>query len=205
MAIRRLSKASITSGAKSSKMWDQETSLGYYESIASAVCTAATTSTVTFSNIPQNYTHLQLRYTARSTTTNAGESIIITVNDTNQSFYYTHQLYGQGGTLSSVAYSAAAPYINIPSGGNTSLFYGSGIVDILDYKSSTKNKVIRAVGGMDTNAGSGQQYSWVGLVSGLYSKDTNPITSVSVGVYVYASGTGFANNSQFALYGIRGA
>jgi hypothetical protein len=205
VAIRRLSSSSLTTGSKSSKLWDQETTLGTFEAIATATCTAATTSAITFSNIPQNYSHLQIRFVARSTTTNAGESVIISVNDTDQTHYHTHQLYGQGSSIVSVAYATTAPIVTIPSGGNTASTYGAGVVDILDYKSTTKNKTIKMFGGMETNAGSGQSNCWVGLVSGLYSKDTAAVTSVTIGVYVYASGTGFATNSQFSLYGIRGA
>jgi hypothetical protein len=175
-----------------------------YESIATTTITSTGTASVTFSSIPQGYKHLQLRYIARSTTTNAGESVIFTLTDTNQSYYYTHQLYGQGSTVSTPAYSATAPFTVAPSGGNISSAFGIGVLDVLDYTDTNKYKTMRLFGGMDTNSGSGQQYAWIGLQSALYSKDTTAITSVSAGVYVYAGGNGFAVGSQFALYGIKG-
>ncbi len=175
-----------------------------YESIATTTITSTGVGSVTFSSIPQGYKHLQLRFIARSSTTNAGESLILTLTDTNQSYYYSHQLYGQGSTVSAAAFSATAPYIGIPSGGNISNAFGAGVLDVLDYTDTNKYKTMRVLGGMDTNSGTGQQYAWVGSASGLYSKDTTAITSVSAGVYIYSGGTGFAVGSQFALYGIKG-
>ena len=53
MAIRKFSASSLTNpNSKSSKLWDQETTLGTFESIATASCTT-TEASVTFSNIPQ--------------------------------------------------------------------------------------------------------------------------------------------------------
>jgi hypothetical protein len=175
-----------------------------YESIASTTITSSGVGSVTFSSIPQGYKHLQLRFIARSTTTNAGESLVLGLTDFNQTYYYTHQLYGQGSTVSSAAYSATAPYITVPSGGNISNAFGTGVLDVLDYTDTNKYKTMRILGGMDTNSGTGQQYAWIGLQSALYSKDTTAITSVNAGVYVYAGGTGLAVGSQFALYGIKG-
>ena len=52
--------------------------------------------TVTFSNIPQTYTHLQLRSIARGTATGtSGVDLYLTFNN-NTTGYNGHQLYGDG-------------------------------------------------------------------------------------------------------------
>ena len=58
MAIRKLSNSSIITGTKSSKFWDQETFPGYFESIATVIVGSAGQATISFSNIPQNFTDL---------------------------------------------------------------------------------------------------------------------------------------------------
>ena len=54
MAIRRFSTSNL-SGTKSSKIWDQETTPGYFESIATVIVPSAGASSITFSNIPSTY------------------------------------------------------------------------------------------------------------------------------------------------------
>jgi hypothetical protein len=72
---------------------------------------------------------------------------------------------------------------------------GSGILDIHDYTSTTKNKTFRSITGRDNN-GSGQ----ITLYSGLWLS-TSAITSISLNT----SGSNFTTASTFALYGIKGA
>ena len=67
MAIKRLTGTGIQSrNAKSSKVWDGESSMGAFESIATAVVDSSGASSITFSNIPQTYKNLQIRYIARN-------------------------------------------------------------------------------------------------------------------------------------------
>jgi hypothetical protein len=201
MAIRRLSKASITSGAKSSKMWDQETSLGYYESIATAVA-GADNDYVDFTNIPQNYTHLQLRVTGASSYTSGGTQSYInmwvglnTPVGTTGTSGYTHIMYGDGANAWATAYSQTGllntgwfPY------GYSASFVGTQIIDILDY-TSNKNKVIRSIHGFDVN-GSG--------IVGMHSGNTN-LTSPVISIRFNGNAGGVKANNIVSLYGIRGA
>ena len=84
MAIRRLSSSSLTTGSKSSKLWDQETTLGTFESIAVATVDSGGASSVTFSNIPATYTHLQVRAVGRTDrpTYNVGSYSVTFTGDT---------------------------------------------------------------------------------------------------------------------------
>ena len=60
MSIKRFSTGSISSPTpKNSKLWDQETFPGTFESIASAVVDASGATTITFSSSPSTYAHLQ--------------------------------------------------------------------------------------------------------------------------------------------------
>jgi hypothetical protein len=71
--------------------------------------------------------------------------------------------------------------------------FGAGVIDILDYSSTTKNKTVRAIYGVsDATPG-------VNLTSGLYAQ-TTAISSLTV---TTATGN-FAVGSRASLYGIRG-
>lgn len=207
MAIRRLSTTSITStGGKSSKLWDQETTLGTYESIATAIVDSSTSTSVVFSNIPQNYAHLQLRYTARSTRDYSGNSsdvIQLALNSGIIIATKSHWLYGNGSSMTSTINTPYTGVLTSNSGGalytNPSNF-ASGIVDIFDYSSTVKNKTSRTLSGYDTNGGpSNGDYGVILLASGFHDT-TAAITTL--GIYCL---TNFVENSSFSLYGIRGA
>ena len=195
MAIRRLSKASITSGAKSSKMWDQETSLGFYESIATVTSTGSVNS-VTFSNIPQNYTHLQVRALTRCAGASTQQSILIYPNSDGAADKTIHRLYGTGASAASQGFTSQTFWIasGIPCGNDTANVFGASIIDILDYRNTSKNRVMRALSGSDAN-GSGE----IHLLSGLW------VSTVAISSLLIASGTGnLVANSTISLYGIRG-
>ena len=62
MSVRKFSTASILSPSfKNSKLWDGTTTPGYFESIATIIVPSAGAANVTFSNIPNTYTNLQIR------------------------------------------------------------------------------------------------------------------------------------------------
>lgn len=194
MAIRRFGNSSITSaGGKSSKFWDQETSLGTFESIATATVDASGSSTITFTNIPQNYTHLQIRGTLR---TNAGGNLIVTYNGDSGANYSYHALTAEGG--GSVGASAGAStneqVISRAAGiSSTANIFSAYIIDILDYSNTTKNKTYKCLSGADKN-GTGN----IDLESGNW-RSTAAITSIA-----FTRPT-FQQYSQLSLYGIRGA
>jgi len=210
MSIKRLANASITgAGGKSSKLWDQTTTMGAYESIATATVTTGGASVVTIDNIPQGYTNLQLRGTWLSTPGTPGlageyECGITFNGDTypGTGNMVWHVLGGNGSSPGS-SYSGASNWdavvgcIGLP-GTNTlpvALTPSIFILDILDYSSTAKYKTLKSFAGTDLN-GSGS----VALYSGLRMSN-NAITSLSL--WSTATGHTFSVNSQFALYGIR--
>jgi hypothetical protein len=198
MSIRRFSTSSLTTGSKSSKFWDQETLPGAFESIAAAVVDASGSSTVTFSNIPQNYAHLQIRLFARSTTAAGNSNAYIQFNGVTSAAYSYHELTGSGGTAGSAgSASVTGPRIcSYPAASSTVSTFGAGIIDILDYANTSKNTTYRSLNGNDQN-GSG----YVILFSGAWY-NTDAVTSILIGDN---SGGNFVQYTHAALYGIRGA
>ena len=203
MAIRRFSTSNL-SGAKSSKLWDQETTPGTFESIATVIVPSAGQASISFTNIPQNYAHLQIRIFAQTNRTTYGlDAYSFTFNSDNTSNYRVHSVNGDG-SGASIA-TASTNYVNfsltstvVPN------MFGVSVMDIFDYTSTSKNKTIKTLAGYDYNSSTGISgyNSYVGLYSGLWFKTPEAITSI---VLAPVSGTAFTQYSHFALYGIRGA
>jgi hypothetical protein len=181
--------------------------VGAYESIATFT-PSGSTGTVTFSSIPQNYTHLQLRIQARGTSGAGGYYTSVAVNlngDTTAGNYYYHIIGGNG--ANAVSPSPGSGYsqnglINIPNALNTSNVFAGAIIDIPDYSSYVKNKTLRSLNGADLNNTSGFPYSGAIFLSSMLWKNTAPITSITFTADATYS-TNFANGSSFALYGVK--
>jgi hypothetical protein len=168
-----------------------------YESIATTTVGSGGSANVTFSSIPSTYTHLQIRSIGRTTQSATASYIEIEMNSDTGSNYSFHILQGDGssavaGSLSSQTKTYARNFTAANAGAST---FGAIIIDILDYANTNKYKTIRNLGGTDNN-GSGT----INLTSGLWMS-TSAITSIK---FTPESGN-FAQYSQFALYGIKGA
>lgn len=170
-----------------------------FDSIATTTLGSAN-STITFSSIPSTYKHLQVRYLARSArTTSAGATMLIQFNSDTGNNYAYHILYGDGSTTA--AYNGSTTnvmrsYSVASSSSSNTQAYGVGVIDILDYGSTSKYKTLRHLGGYDRN-GSGE----LNLASGLW-QSTSAITSITL---TLAEATAnYETNSTFALYGIKG-
>lgn len=158
-----------------------------------------TTATVTFSSIPQEYEHLQIRITARDSRTTAnGDEVRFTFNSDTSSNYALHELSGNGSSASANA-GANLAFIGInriAADGATASIFGTIIMDILDYSNTNKFKTVRALGGADWN-GSGEIY----FSSGLW-RSTSAISSITM---IGGNNNNFKQYSSFALYGIKRA
>jgi hypothetical protein len=172
-----------------------------YESISTVTVGSGGSSSISFSSIPSTYKHLQIRYIARDNAGTAGaDDMFISFNSGASATYSWHRLTGDGssagagaGTSASVISVSAAA---ISRGGNASGVFSTGVIDVLDYSLTTKNKTTRALYGYDAN-GSGT----VALGSGLWYGSTNAITDIT---FTIESARSFVQYSQFALYGIKG-
>lgn len=191
MGIRNLSTASISTGIKRSKFWDQTAELSDYESIATQVVGSGGASTITFSSIPSTYKHLQLRYNSLYVTSGSSDTFLTArFNSDTASNYFSHYILGDGSTPGAGnSGSATNCWFGVSTYGNTGVFQGN-IIDILDYASTSKYKTIRVFSGSDRN-GSGV----VVLASALW-KNTAAMNSIVI------SGN-ISQHSHFALYGIK--
>lgn len=169
-----------------------------FDSIATATVSSPT-GTVTFSGIPQTYTHLQLRMVSRDTGSDVnGSPIYMYFNsDTSSSNYADHTIYGDGSAVTVVGYQNFGGYILLNRFTNPSYnasIFGALVVDILDYRNTNKNKTVRSFGGYDVNGSGGRSY----LTSGLWV-NTSAITSLTLNY----NNAALATNSTYALYGIK--
>jgi hypothetical protein len=164
-----------------------------FESIATATVGAGGAATITFSNIPQTYTHLQIRCFARSTGPTNGENTYIYFNNTsNSTGYGWHAFRGDGASVVAGGSANARIVANVGSS-NAANVYSAMIIDVLDYTNTNKNKTVRNLYGFDSN-GAG----YVGLNSTLV-----PQTAATTQIDIDLS-YNFAQYSSFALYGIKG-
>jgi hypothetical protein len=194
MSIKRFSGAGLTT-PKSNKLWDQTTFQSGMFALATISLTS-TTASVTFTGIPADYKHLELRIFAKETGAGGPPfNFVMRFNgDSTSGNYSTHSLYGDGSTVS--AYSVGSTtFCEIGFIGVNN--YNANIVSILDYASTSKNKTSRSFSGFDEN-GTDQR---IQLSSGVWKNNTTAITSINL---LPSSGS-FAAYSHFALYGIKSA
>ena len=154
------------------------------------------TDTFTFNSIPSNYTHLQVRYFVRNTANVA--TFYMKIPEVTSNVFARHSLIGSGTATSAtnITGQAVIAFLNGSSGtGSAGNAFRGGIIDLLDYSSASKNKVIRAIfGGIDDD-----QPRTATIMSGLV-QNTGPVTSLNFFV-----DSGFFNQATvFSLYGIRG-
>ena len=180
---------------------DNWTTLNSFESIASYTApSGGSNGVVTFSSIPQNYKHLQVRGILRSDRASTFDSAYLYFNsDLLLSNYTVHGLIGDGASASSFGYGTASAVGNqLPlffGNSTTAQMFGIFILDILDYTDTNKYTVTRAIGGCDYNGG-----GRIDFVSGSWV-NTAAVTSITL---KSVNATEFLEYSSFALYGIRG-
>lgn len=170
---------------------------GDFESIATTVVGSGGTSTITFSNIPTSFQHLQIRGIGRNTNSNTGAQILyVNLNqDTTSGNYTKHNLFGNGTSGGSYGGANDAGYDGMTNATYTASVFTGYVIDILDYQNTNKYKTVRALLGFDSNS-LGSIY----LTSNLW-KNTNAVTSISITTSLSGN---LAEHSSFALYGIKG-
>ena len=174
----------------SGHLWQPE---GAYDSLAT-VTLSTTTTTVTFAGIPTGYKHLEIRWIAKAPS-GGGGGIIPRFNSDTGSNYSAHNINGNGATAGAQAQSATSTPLIIRNGGISTATntFSAGIITVLDYASTSKNKTLRSLGGQDLNGSGLMEFastSWY---------NTSAITSIDL----VHNGSGFVQYSQFALYGVK--
>jgi hypothetical protein len=166
-----------------------------YESIATVTASGSAT-TLTFSSIPSDYQHLQIRFIGRSGFSGGGgpDNWNLSFNsDTTGTNYYRHTVRGNGSSADTPTGNDNIVVSSISTNFDAANLFGTGVIDILDYGNANKFKTVRILSGIDYN-GSG----FVQLESMLW-KNTAAITSITC-----TQNSNWASGSRFALYGIKG-
>jgi hypothetical protein len=167
-----------------------------YESIQTFTVGSGGTSSISFSSIPSTYSHLQIRTIVRTSRADITDWVEMNFNSDTSNNYAEHFLRGNGSIVlasatTSVGYITAATGVAQTGGSN---MFGAGVIDILDYANTNKNKTTRSLTGEDRN-GAGLIY----LYSGLWM-NTSAINTI---VLTPGAGANFSEYSSFALYGIK--
>lgn len=173
---------------------------GDFESIATVTVGSGGASSIEFTSIPSTYQHLQIRGIIKeSGTGTGGPNVVMQMNtDTTHTNYRSHYINGNGSSAAAGEVQASGYYCLV---GNTATsnasyasMFGALVVDLLDYASTTKNKVTRSIGAHDRN-GSGE----VTLNSGLWMSTA----AVSAVKFTIPGSSSFAQHSTLALYGVK--
>ena len=194
MSNKTFALSSISTGTKSSSVWDKSAYLIDYQQISTVNLTAGSQSTIEFNNIPQVFTHLQIRAYAKNTSAGNVDCRIRFNGDTTNSWYSVLQSYGNNSSFTSGidANSNRGTFIYIP-GSNLSA-WGIGIIDITDYTSTSKTKHIKTIQGFEGDTTTG-----FCLFRQSLGKTQKPITSIQI----YPDTDSFAQYSHVALYGVK--
>lgn len=163
--------------------------------LLNTITLTATTSSVTFSNIPQSgYTDLKIVYSARSNDNVNGWNLTrLQFNtDTTASNYNYRVLGGFGSTAYSGYGTQAVGYTT--AGGRTANTFGNGEIYIPNYLGSTQ----KSYSGDSVTEGNGSTYEILGFHAVLWS-GTAAINQIILSLDNSAS---FVANSTFSLYGI---
>lgn len=174
---------------------DAYTIAGGFTSLAT-VTLSTSTSEITFSGIPSNYRHLQLRCLLRFDRAAANDDLKIYFNGDTASNYSNQILFGDGsvGTYGQASMGLIYNYNGLPGATATTNLFGVAVYDLFDYSSVLKYKTLRGFTGSDAN-GSGA----VSLTSGCW-QNTTPVNSITVAPRY---GSNIVANSQIALYGVK--
>jgi hypothetical protein len=159
---------------------------GDFESIATVTVGSGGASSIAFSSIPGTYQHLQVRFSGY---TNSAGWLTSRINGLSASGQFSHRLLGDGSSASAASSSDNRMYHGL----NNAAGDLAGVIDILDYTNTSKNKTLRAFFGSDRN-GAGE----VVVSSGLYAA-TSAVTSIDL----LTTGTGLAQHTTAALYGVK--
>jgi len=170
--------------------------VGDYQSISTVTVGAGGQATISFTSIPSTYSHPQIRYLAHITGTGADyANINIRLNSDTAANYTYHRLQGNGTAASANAGTSQTAMLGtlIPDDLSNANTYGAGVLDLLDYTSTNKNKTIRLLGGMDNTSS-----YFIQLISGLWFKTPEAVTQIDL-----TCSANFKQYSSFALYGIK--
>lgn len=151
---------------------------------------------ITFNNIPSNYTDLRLVASTRGLDAGASEPWLRFNGDSANNYSMT-RVYANGSTSFSDRASNTSVIVAMeaPSTGYTANTFSNAEVCIPNYTSSTFKQIIS-----DAVAENNATSTAMAIFAGLW-RNASSINSITIG----PNGTGFAQHSTFTLYGIKNA
>ena len=172
-----------------------------FESIASTKLSSST-STVTFTSIPSTFKHLQVRGILRGNASANQQTAAWRLNGAaSTGNYRSHCIISKSNTP--VSYETGptdqTEFYEIPAANQSSNIFGSFIMDILDYTSTNKYKVVKTTYGFDNN--NANNSNTISIFSGVWL-NTNAVTSIDL--INQTSPNQWVAGSEISLYGIKG-
>jgi len=166
-----------------------------YSKIATYTVGSGGVESVSFINIPQNYTDLVIKASVRNTRSGAAEAELRWTVNGSQVSYSNRLLQGNGTSTSAGSYSTTFFYSGeIDAATATANTFGSAEIYIPNYTSSNYKSA-----SSETVSENNATSAYATMTSSLLS-NTAPITSINF--YYSASGI-WAQYSTFHLYGIK--
>jgi hypothetical protein len=169
-----------------------------YQLISSVTVGAGGVSTISFSSIPQTYTDLVLKLSARSSSASGATYAYIQFNGSGGTAYSQKRVYGTGSSVASnsdsnLANTGGAMLIN--GNDRTANVFGSAEAYIPNYTSSINKSI--SIDSVEENSATSQAYDF--LSAALWA-NTSAITSITL---TPESSANFTQYSIASLYGIK--
>lgn len=180
----------------SSTQQGRSTVTGSYDALASVTVTSAT-STISFTEIPTGYRHLELRSVAQTSTSASNwQRLMVAFNsDTTSSNYADHIFQGNGSNASAVAETSTRKGFGSAASSGANIF-APNITTILDYANTSKYKVSKTIRGVNSN----NVYTGVAALESSLWLSTSAISSITLTI---EDGSNFTTSTKFALYGVK--
>lgn len=165
-----------------------------YSLLGSSTVGAGGTTSINFTNIPQNYTDLCLKVSCADDQTGSWQDAVIYFNNDTTS-YSDKLVYTGNGSSASYAADTAGIVARVPA--SDSGVWLNAEFYIPNYTGNTNKSV--SYDQVYSFNGSGSTYTFTGFTAGIWSK-TSAINSIS---FTFTYGPKFIQNSTAYLYGIR--
>ena len=176
-------------------VWNPWEPDGAFDALSTVTVPSGGLASVTFAAIPNTYKHLQIRTFARGTSSDTYFST--TFNSDSAANYSWHQLFGDGSSAGASGGASATSMVGVQFT-NTASVFNAGIIDVLDYASTSKAKTVKSLGGFDAN-GSGK----IILRSGAWYKNTSSVYDAVTSITLTPAVGTIEQFSQFTLYGVK--
>jgi hypothetical protein len=171
-----------------------------YDLLATEILTG-TQASIVFDNLTStygaDYQHLQIRMTSRDTKSDTTANFLLRINEVTTNSYAHHRLYASLSSLNGYASTSTSAIIaGVTTSANApSSAFGSTVIDVLDFASTSKTTTTRSF------SGAVAANNYLVFSSGLYNS-TDAVASVTI---LGESSNSFVAGSRFSLYGIRKA